>query len=540
MLLQQQESFAQQKKDLELKLREAEKRTSNPEKYSKRAEEAIAEERSLREDLERTLQIVMQERDVARNDLLTRSLKENLSKEEFKSLEEQKKLLREEMEKLKRNAESALREQRASEKRFQAMTEELKQLMEERDTAIMLKDEARKEKALQEELLMTCKKEIDEVKSINNQLTERLLNTERIRDHALSQKQSEERLRLQCQADVEVIRQQVHTLQVERDAALRENETILERLDQALGARRLAIAAKGEAIQQAEEFQRKCEQAEIRLKGESKRAEELDQKLRDSQELCEKLRNQLEAQQNQLLQADLAVQEYREYKEEAERECEAARRQVRGLNDEMLSVLKARDLALQQRDDALTKNQPRLLTDTQRIDSSSGINYDELLEVDSNLRKLLLLLEVDSQDLKNEDLNWSISRLINKLRLDSSRILNLLTKYKEKSNITSQSLRVASQQIEDLLKQLEDLSRRGINNQDNHFVEDQLRQKNEENKSLREERKALYLELNELNNELSRTSSYRTEIENLKEKLKVALRDFDRIETENRRLKGLL
>jgi hypothetical protein len=588
MLADQREQFEVQRQEImeeaEQRVRDVSNRSREQDKVPKRVETAIAEERSLREDLERTLQIVMQERDAARNELLSWSMKNNLSREENKSLEEQRKLMRDEFERAQRNAEGAIREQRASERRFEALAEEMRQVMEERDQAYAARDEARKQKADEERHGQEARRQADEAIAMNAALAERLQGAERAREAAVAQRQSEERLRSQAEADIEVFRQQAHTLQVERDAALRENESVLERLDQAIGARRLAVAARAEAVKQAEEAAKKCEMADAKLKAETKRADEMEGKAREAIEEAEKIQQRLAQQTGELRDAHEAVQEYKDLKEEAERECEAARRQVRGLNEEMLSVLKARDLALQQRDEAFARPKPPQLLEDVNTRSARPTTTDQplLLRDVEEMRAIMRASLTSLMQMESESPTKSqqppppppppiesapdIASSIQAAKADASELALRISSYRDKNRSLVHAQREASRKaqaleamlrntesgVESMAQELNDLRKRAAETEQAlrqapsanvsstiENLRNQLRERTAEVAALQEERQALYLEVKELNYQIARSTPQRRELENLKEKLEQVLSDFDQVEAENRRLKGL-
>lgn len=594
MLEDQRQQFEAQKQDIidraEQKIRELDRKSraegggsAGGDKGLKRLESEVAEERSLREDLERTLQTVIAERDAARNELLAFSMKTNLSIEEKRALEDQRRIMKEEFERAQRNAEGAVREARASEKRFEALAEEMRQVMEERDLAFAQRDEARKQKAEEERKADDAKRMMTEAQAARDALLERISSAERSRDVAIAQKQSEEQRRVQCEADIEVFRQQAHTLQVERDAALRENESVLERLDQAIGARRLAVAARAEALKQAEETQKRCDSLETRVKAEGKRADELENKVREIATELDQANQRLSSVSTDLRDAHAAVQEYKDLKEEAERECEAARRQVRGLNEEMLSVLKARDLALAQRDDAFARQRSAGMLEYPSSTSAAAAPPPTSIPSPSQQQKVLAeaeelravvraaltsLQQLDDSPTKSANRGDSPQKVgdVNaSLRLskaDASELAVRIAALRDKVRNTLRAEREARQKLEALESRMNPLSaeldqlrsraresEEALRHSANpaspqagealEALRNELRERIRECETLRDERRALYMEVKELTLQLNRATPQKREVDTLRERLRQVLADFDRVEAENRRLKGL-
>jgi chromosome segregation ATPase len=476
--------------------------------------------------------------------------------------------------------------------------------MEERDQAYAARDEARKQKADEERAANDARQQAQEALAMNAVLADRLAGAERARDATVAAKQSEERLRAQAEADIEVFRQQAHTLQVERDAALRENESVLERLDQALGARRLAVAAKAEALKQAEEATKRCEQAEQKAKAETRRADEMEAKVREAIDELNKMQDRAGDLSGELREAHEAAQEYKELKDEAERECEAARRQVRGLNEEMLSVLKARDLALQQRDEAFARQKPpqlledagggsnRSLAPARRspVPPSSAPSSEttsalpqwtrEMEELRSILRAALSALQTGDSPSRSAQPppppppsdTSDLGPFIRSVKADAGEVALKAAAVQEKYQRAMQVQREARnrvdmlesklQNMDKVTQELEQLRQRAVETEQalrvyaasaatgggptspaqqagTEAVRRELRDRMQECDALREERKALYLEVKELTYQLNRATPQRREVDSLKEKLQQVLNDFDRVEAENRRLKGL-
>lgn len=513
MLAQQQDQFASQKRELiqraEARIQQVEQELAQqkPSPTAGSANLELATERSMRQDLERTLTTVSKERDQARSELLAWSISNNVSLQENKSMEDQKRAMLQEIEKYQRQAEAAIREQRASEKRFDALAEEMRQVMEERDEAMAAKESLRVQKNDEASLAQRCKAQADELSKQNLVLKGKLEDAERQRDAYLTQKQSEERLRLQIKADVEVLRAQNSTLTLEKELAIRENQVILDRLDQALGARRLAVAARGEAQKQIDDLTKAKEMVEADRMADGRRIAEMENAMRTRAEEMLALKQQQNAKNAELRDAVEAVKEYKELKEEAEREVEAARRQIRGLNEEMLSCLKARDLAFNQRDDAFHRlgEGGGGSGSSQPPPAAAGALMDDKDRMLGAAKHQIEALETQLGPL----------------------------------NAELEDLRLQSRETEQALRRPLETSKR------------ELLAKSSECDALREEKRVLAAQVRELQGQLrspsasgsasaSAASAPRSATENsLREKLRNLMIDFDHIESENRKLKGL-
>jgi hypothetical protein len=382
-------------------------------------ERIAGEERAKREELMEQLTIVERERDMLKLDLQSFRTENHVSREEIETEREQRRAMRDEFERLQRNSEASAREQRASEKRYEGLMEEMRQVMRERDDAISHRDEARFHASELDRAAQVFKLEADEAKAAKDVLIDRALAAERARDIALTQKESEERMRVAAMGDLETIKQQVGTLVVERDSALNENEWIMKRLDALQIERRDLTQERSRAMERMEELQRQNEGMESKFNQQSRRVVELEAIHLNLQSELAKASKEISDLSNQLLRSKATVQEAEEYKSHADREIEAARRQVKALNDEMMSVLKARDLALRQRDEfsnavnrmkttlveEQTKATETITNEMNHLRKELNVTKQQLIESENNIIRLTQTIQQQKQQLHEAQIN---------------------------------------------------------------------------------------------------------------------------------------
>jgi len=320
-------------------------------------EALVLDEQRAREQAERAVVQLQHELERAKDEARMANVHTTISRTEVDTERDQRRDLRDEFSRVQRNNEAAVREQRAGEKRYEALLDELHQVMAERDEALQGRDEAKRARAEEERACQHHKLQADDARAARDAAVERAVVAERARDLATTQKDAEERQRMAAQADLTMVRSQLETLIVERDAALRENERMSSRLDEALTERRAAVQARAEAMAVADLAAKTAEEAEHKARSEARRALDAEARRVEAEARADDALSQTAELGMSLRRAAQELEEAKEVRLEAERDLEAAQRQVRALNEEMKSVLKARDAALAQREEAFLREE---------------------------------------------------------------------------------------------------------------------------------------------------------------------------------------
>jgi len=353
-------------------------------------EEELAKQKRENERLRREVKAASRDKGEAMNAFEELELEHTLGQEAFETEKSQRKRLREELDKAHRDREISLREVRAAERRHSALVDEMKQVMEERDAANSKTDEANRKflSGLQE--LETLRTDLDEAMQERDaaesgrERAEKELNVVRRSLEAEKQKMSE------IQQDLIIAEQQSETVAMERDAAVREQQNSMERLDRALSDRRQAFAARDEALQSSSSLENEAARLRVQEHKDQKIIKQLQDELNRGNERLEKSLQRISEAERKEREARSAAEEADEAKMSAEQEMEVSQRQANALREELKSVLRVRDIALRQRDVAIQEKQSRSKSnDLALLDASRG-DADHAEHLEAWLKKKLL------------------------------------------------------------------------------------------------------------------------------------------------------
>lgn len=254
-----------------------------------------------------------------------------------------------------RDRELFSKEQRASQVRHQALLEDLSHVLEERDRALAETCAHRKTAALAEKAAKDWKNKLHNALGRLRKADEGAQRLKEEKAKLEAETDGYVRTKVNLEQDIEVLKKRLQSVELERDAAIKEQHHALARIDKAAEERRAVVQEKFEA-------EAKTDAAERRL-----------QAAVDAVKRCEEeklaVENELIATKTELAQAKVRLEERRSTQEQAQRqlaiekddrqsalqELETVQRQLNALKKEMKSVLRVRDIALEQRDLAVNE-----------------------------------------------------------------------------------------------------------------------------------------------------------------------------------------
>jgi len=337
-------------------------------------ETSVARERLERHRLESELETAVKDKQKVLDRLRALQLEQGINHEESQTDKMERTALRNELEKVQRDREVLAREYRAAEKRHEGLMLEMRQVMEDRDKALAAAEESRREylngltdaEKSKNLLLSEC--------AAKEQILSELRDATDMVSQLESQVESLKRAKSRQSQDVMILQQQRETIIMERDAAIKEQQHAMQRVDSMQSDRKRAMETRDEAVQQVSGLQTQLTQVQI---GDNR----MVHKVRDLESCLDDLNNKLESNSNKLHLAQesaatamIQLETALEAKLSAEQDREVSQRQCKALTDELKSVLRVRDIALAQRDAAMSQGQI-----PSRIPSSIQ-NNDETLE----------------------------------------------------------------------------------------------------------------------------------------------------------------
>ncbi|CAK9106500.1 Uncharacterized protein SCF082_LOCUS49604, partial [Durusdinium trenchii] len=315
----------------------------------------LARERLENDKLRRERTAAVREKSEALGRFEDLELEHGIGQQEFETERSQRAALREELEKAQRDKEATSRELRASERRHQALMQDLKEVMEERDRAFGSTESANRQYLEAVQALEMVRTEVEGLTSERDQAVreqERLLKE---KQHVQRNLDAERRNRESLGQDIAILQQQKQTIQMERDAALQEQLNALKRLDDASADRKAALMARDKALAEKKDMDDEMAQLRVADHRHQLKARELQGRIDALDQQLAEATTKLKAAEQAAAQAGADLAELKEAKVDAEQEMEVAQRQCRAIGEELKSVLRVRDIALQQRDAALQR-----------------------------------------------------------------------------------------------------------------------------------------------------------------------------------------
>ncbi|GBG27056.1 Hypothetical Protein FCC1311_032792 [Hondaea fermentalgiana] len=378
-------------------------------------ERRLVTERKENEKLRRALRDAQDSSDRAQASMDDLALVHGIGQEEMETERHQRRALQSQLEKAQRDREVTMREIRAAERRHSALIDEMKQVMEERDRAVANTDDANRKYLQGLHDLERAKTDLQSAETARRNAEDDKKRLEKdVQNHSRNLEAARRKL-ASSQQDVAILEQQKDTLAMERDAALREQENAMKRLDQALGDRKNALQARDKAFQGSSSLENENARLKMRQHRDAQLVEELKAKVDDLENEMTKAAENLEKARRDETEARTAAERADEARINAEQEMEVAERQANALREELKSVLRVRDIALQQRDAALRdasfsgaledQPTPRALADRDAPDASTLLEAEreksrQLWERIDELEVSLAALEDEKQSLE--------------------------------------------------------------------------------------------------------------------------------------------
>lgn len=323
-------------------------------------EKRLVLERKEKEKLKRALQQAEDSNTKTQASMDDLALVHGIGQEEMETERHQRRALQQQLEKAQRDREVTMREIRAAERRHSALIDEMKQVMEERDRAVANTDDANR-KYLQG--LNDLERARTDLQSAENARRNAEEDKRRAEKELSAQNRNLEAARRKVASsnqDMAILEQQKDALVMERDAAIREQENAMKRLDQALGDRKNALQSRDKALQDSSALENENARLKMRQHRDAQAVEDLQNKVDEMEKQVADATNRLEKARKAETDAKTAAERADEARINAEQEMEVAERQANALREELKSVLRVRDIALQQRDAALRDSENAL------------------------------------------------------------------------------------------------------------------------------------------------------------------------------------
>ena len=315
-------------------------------------EEGLAKEKTSRIGADRMARNAIQEAQQTMRELDEAEMERGLTMEEVQTERSQREALKREVEQAVRNEEIAVREMHAAERRYQHLVEEMEMVMEERDGHIADKDGLRRKIQSKDLDVVNAQNEADDALQRIDWAMNQVAFLEKERGDILHKAKADERRKLDAEMEAQVAREELDQALLERQALIRQNEELEERSHQ-LSQEKKAIQDQLKDRERENEYlatlKEDAEDKLMRMERSLVEAREGRSNAEHDRDRERRMRRDMEQELGDLREG---YEEAREGQTAAEREAETAQRQYRGLSDEMISVLKVRDIALQQRDEA--------------------------------------------------------------------------------------------------------------------------------------------------------------------------------------------
>ena len=289
-------------------------------------------------------------------------------KQSFSGLKQHDDAFDSDVEKANRDRELFSKEQRASQVRHQALLEDLSAVLEERDKALAETCAQRRVAAIAEKTVKDLKNELEAAISKVKKADAKAQNLKEEKAKLNVEIDQYVRAQVNLEQDVEVLQKRLQSVELERDAAIKEQHHALARVDRAAEERRAVFQERFEANAKTEEAERRLHSARDAIKRCEAEKTSLEKELVELQTELAQARATIEERRGEQDQSLRRLALEKEDRQCALQELETAQRQLNALKKEMKSVLRVRDIALEQRDLAvnelrrLQKESPRRLS----------------------------------------------------------------------------------------------------------------------------------------------------------------------------------